>query len=173
MIAAGPYPWSDGPSQVDLLLFETVLWTVADALLGEVLDPVALGFFGRWENDKTTRLSPPGFIPTNNSSSPPTRLSTQPTSSQFSHGPHFCRITYQSSFNLLSFSLLSPGAPSMQHQRIITRIPVAACEMCYGKSAFQHHELSIVCGIDVEKGRAKHQPPGRDAHVTEEDRRRA
>src|SRR6266550_3987395 len=48
--------WSDDPSQVDLLSFDAVAHTVADALLDEALDPVALGLSGSWGSGKTTVL---------------------------------------------------------------------------------------------------------------------
>ncbi len=48
--------WSDDPSQVDLLSFDAVAKTVADALLDETLDPVALGLSGSWGKGKTTVL---------------------------------------------------------------------------------------------------------------------
>lgn len=48
--------WSDDPAQVDLLSFDAVAHTVADALLDEALDPVALGLSGSWGSGKTTVL---------------------------------------------------------------------------------------------------------------------
>lgn len=48
--------WSDDPARVDLLSFDAVAGTVADALLDEVLDPVALGLSGSWGSGKTTVL---------------------------------------------------------------------------------------------------------------------
>lgn len=45
---------SDDPAEVDLLSFDTVAHTVADALLDEALDPVALGLSGSWGSGKTT-----------------------------------------------------------------------------------------------------------------------
>lgn len=48
--------WSDDPSGVDLLSFDAVAQTVADALLDEALDPVALGLSGSWGSGKTTVL---------------------------------------------------------------------------------------------------------------------
>lgn len=48
--------WSDDPSQVDLLSFDAVAQTVADALLDEALDPIALGLSGSWGSGKTTVL---------------------------------------------------------------------------------------------------------------------
>lgn len=48
--------WSDDPAGVDLLSFDAVAHTVADALLDEALDPVALGLSGSWGSGKTTVL---------------------------------------------------------------------------------------------------------------------
>jgi len=48
--------WSDDPARIDLLSFDAVAKTVADALLDEALDPVALGLSGRWGSGKTTVL---------------------------------------------------------------------------------------------------------------------
>ncbi|AOT06068.1 KAP family P-loop NTPase fold protein [Arthrobacter sp. U41] len=48
--------WSDDPAKVDLLSFDAVAQTVADALLDEALDPVALGLSGSWGSGKTTVL---------------------------------------------------------------------------------------------------------------------
>jgi len=48
--------WSDDPAVTDLLSFDAVAQTVADALLDEVLDPVALGLSGSWGSGKTTVL---------------------------------------------------------------------------------------------------------------------
>lgn len=48
--------WSDDPASVDLLSFDAVAHTVADALLDEALDPVALGLSGSWGSGKTTVL---------------------------------------------------------------------------------------------------------------------
>jgi hypothetical protein len=48
--------WSDDPALVDLLSFDAVAHTVADALLDEALDPVTLGLSGRWGSGKTTVL---------------------------------------------------------------------------------------------------------------------
>ncbi len=48
--------WSDDPAQTDLLSFDAVAQTVADALLDEALDPVALGLSGTWGSGKTTVL---------------------------------------------------------------------------------------------------------------------
>jgi hypothetical protein len=48
--------WSDDPAPVDLLSFDAVAQTVADALLDEALDPVALGLSGHWGSGKTTVL---------------------------------------------------------------------------------------------------------------------
>jgi hypothetical protein len=49
--------WSDDPAQIDLLSFDAVAHTVADALLDEALDPVALGLSGSWGSGKTTVLN--------------------------------------------------------------------------------------------------------------------
>lgn len=48
--------WSDDPAPTDLLSFDAVAATVADALLDEALDPVALGLSGSWGSGKTTVL---------------------------------------------------------------------------------------------------------------------
>lgn len=48
--------WSDDPAAVDLLSFDAVAQTVADALLDPALDPVALGLSGSWGSGKTTVL---------------------------------------------------------------------------------------------------------------------
>lgn len=48
--------WSDDPAETDLLSFDAVAQTVADALLDEMLDPVALGLSGNWGSGKTTVL---------------------------------------------------------------------------------------------------------------------
>ncbi len=48
--------WSDDPSGLDLLSFDAVAQTLADALLDEALDPVALGLSGSWGSGKTTVL---------------------------------------------------------------------------------------------------------------------
>ena len=48
--------WSDDPAGVDLLSFDAVAETLADALLDERLDPVALGLSGSWGSGKTTVL---------------------------------------------------------------------------------------------------------------------
>lgn len=40
--------WSNGPAGVDLLSFDAGAGTVADGLLDEALDPVALGLSGSW-----------------------------------------------------------------------------------------------------------------------------
>lgn len=51
------YPlWSDEPSLTDLLSFDAVAVTAADALLDDRLDPVALGLSGPWGSGKTTVL---------------------------------------------------------------------------------------------------------------------
>lgn len=48
--------WPDDPAETDLLAFDAVAHTVADALLDEALDPVALGLSGRWGSGKSTVL---------------------------------------------------------------------------------------------------------------------
>lgn len=48
--------WSDDPATIDLLSFDAVAQTVADALVDETLDPVALGLSGSWGSGKTTVL---------------------------------------------------------------------------------------------------------------------
>ncbi|MEV6712570.1 P-loop NTPase fold protein [Lentzea sp. NPDC051208] len=48
--------WSDDPARVDLLSFDAVAQTVADVLLDDSLDPVALGLSGSWGSGKTTVL---------------------------------------------------------------------------------------------------------------------
>lgn len=48
--------WSDDPSPTDLLSFDAVAVTAADALLDDRLDPVALGLSGPWGSGKTTVL---------------------------------------------------------------------------------------------------------------------
>ena len=48
--------WSDDPAHIDLLSFDVVAHTVADALLDRTLDPVALGLSGSWGSGKTTVL---------------------------------------------------------------------------------------------------------------------
>lgn len=49
--------WSDDPASTDLLSFDAVAATVADALLDPALDPIALGLSGRWGSGKTTVLA--------------------------------------------------------------------------------------------------------------------
>ncbi len=48
--------WSDDPAPTDLLSFDAVAATAADALLDRALDPVALGLSGAWGSGKTTVL---------------------------------------------------------------------------------------------------------------------
>ena len=48
--------WSDEPSPVDLLAFDAVAQTAADAVLDDALDPVALGVSGPWGSGKSTVL---------------------------------------------------------------------------------------------------------------------
>lgn len=47
----------DDPAMVDLLSFDAIAQTIADALLDEQLDPVALGLSGNWGSGKTTVLN--------------------------------------------------------------------------------------------------------------------
>jgi hypothetical protein len=49
--------WSDEPARIDLLSFDAVAQTVADALLDDSLDSVALGLSGSWGSGKTTVLN--------------------------------------------------------------------------------------------------------------------
>lgn len=51
-----PALWSDDPAKTDLLSFDAVASTIADALLDQALDPVALGLSGHWGSGKTTVL---------------------------------------------------------------------------------------------------------------------
>ncbi len=48
--------WSDEPSGRDLLSFLAVAETVADAVLDDALDPIALGLSGSWGAGKTSVL---------------------------------------------------------------------------------------------------------------------
>jgi hypothetical protein len=48
--------WSDEPSARDLLSFMAVAETVADAVLDDSLDPIALGLSGSWGSGKTSVL---------------------------------------------------------------------------------------------------------------------
>jgi hypothetical protein len=48
--------WSDEPTQDDLLSFDAVAGTVVDAVLDDVLDPLAIGVSGAWGSGKTTIL---------------------------------------------------------------------------------------------------------------------
>lgn len=48
--------WSDEPSARDLLSFMAVAETVADAVLDDRLDPIALGLSGSWGSGKTSVL---------------------------------------------------------------------------------------------------------------------
>ena len=51
------YPlWSDEPSVRDLLSFDAVAATVADTVLDDKLDPIALGLSGSWGSGKTSVL---------------------------------------------------------------------------------------------------------------------
>ncbi|WP_372983865.1 P-loop NTPase fold protein [Microbacterium sp.] len=47
----------DDPAKIDLLSFDAIAQTIADALLDEHLDPVALGLSGNWGSGKTTVLN--------------------------------------------------------------------------------------------------------------------
>lgn len=49
--------WSDEPTGRDLLSFLAVAETVADAVLDDLLDPIALGLSGSWGAGKTTVLN--------------------------------------------------------------------------------------------------------------------
>ena len=44
--------WSDEPTGRDLLSFMAVAETVADAVLDDMLDPIALGLSGSWGSGK-------------------------------------------------------------------------------------------------------------------------
>ena len=48
--------WSDEPSSVDLLAFDAVAETAAEAVLDDALDPIALGISGPWGSGKSTVL---------------------------------------------------------------------------------------------------------------------
>jgi hypothetical protein len=48
--------WSDEPSAVDLLAFGAVAETAVEAVLDDVLDPIALGISGPWGSGKSTVL---------------------------------------------------------------------------------------------------------------------
>lgn len=48
--------WSDEPTRDDLLSFDAVAGTVVDAVLDDVLDPLAIGVSGAWGSGKTTIL---------------------------------------------------------------------------------------------------------------------
>lgn len=48
--------WSDEPTGRDLLSFMAVAETVADAVLDDMLDPIALGLSGSWGSGKTSVL---------------------------------------------------------------------------------------------------------------------
>jgi len=54
--SSAPALWSDDPAKTDLLSFDAVAATIADALLDQALDPVALGLSGPWGSGKTTVL---------------------------------------------------------------------------------------------------------------------
>ena len=49
--------WSDEPASTDLLSFNAVAETIADALFDEKLNPIALGVSGSWGSGKTTVLN--------------------------------------------------------------------------------------------------------------------
>lgn len=49
--------WSDEPALTDLLSFEAIAETVADAIFDESLNPIALGISGSWGSGKTTVLN--------------------------------------------------------------------------------------------------------------------
>lgn len=48
--------WSDEPSKVDFLAFRAIAETVADAVMDDSLDPLAIGLSGPWGSGKTTLL---------------------------------------------------------------------------------------------------------------------
>jgi predicted KAP-like P-loop ATPase len=48
--------WSDEPSKVDFLAFQAIAETVADAVMDDRLDPLAIGLSGPWGSGKTTVL---------------------------------------------------------------------------------------------------------------------
>ncbi|MFJ6252758.1 MULTISPECIES: P-loop NTPase fold protein [unclassified Streptomyces] len=48
--------WSDEPTHLDLLSFDAVAKTVAQAVLDDALDPVTVGISGAWGSGKTTVL---------------------------------------------------------------------------------------------------------------------
>jgi len=49
--------WFDEPASTDLLSFNAVAETIADALFDEKLNPIALGVSGSWGSGKTTVLN--------------------------------------------------------------------------------------------------------------------
>lgn len=49
--------WSDEPALTDLLSFEAIAETIADAIFDENLNPIALGVSGSWGSGKTTVLN--------------------------------------------------------------------------------------------------------------------
>lgn len=49
--------WSDEPATTDLLSFDAIAETIADALFDDGLNPVALGISGSWGSGKTTVLN--------------------------------------------------------------------------------------------------------------------
>lgn len=48
--------WSDEPSKVDFLAFAAIAETIADAVMDDSLDPLAIGLSGPWGSGKTTVL---------------------------------------------------------------------------------------------------------------------
>jgi len=48
--------WSDEPTNTDLLAFQAVAETVADAIFDDALDPIAVGLSGAWGSGKTSVL---------------------------------------------------------------------------------------------------------------------
>lgn len=48
--------WSDEPSRIDFLAARAIAETVSDAVLDDVLDPLAIGLSGPWGSGKTTVL---------------------------------------------------------------------------------------------------------------------
>lgn len=48
--------WSDEPATQDLLAFQAVADTAADAIFDDGLDPVAIGLSGAWGSGKTSVL---------------------------------------------------------------------------------------------------------------------
>ena len=48
--------WSDEPSAIDMLAFGAVAETAVEAVLDDLLDPIALGVSGPWGSGKSTVL---------------------------------------------------------------------------------------------------------------------